>query len=106
MKDHEYTYCCNTFVFSVDLQNVIGKALRCFPDGIHVHAVDTGTQDPTQPGAAEFQRSIKTLTDLMFVIGNGAQFRFGLFVKVRIIEPGLKYLFVTHNFLLQFVFSS
>ena len=51
-------------------QQISGKALRCLSDGVDVHTVGAGTQLTAQPAGAEFQRAVKTLMHLFFLIAD------------------------------------
>ena len=74
------------FSFSADY---ICEGLGCMANDVDIHVVQAGFHGTAQTGSAELQRSIESLPDLFFVVGNGVELCPLLFAECRAVQPAL-----------------
>ena len=76
----------NRRVFKIRIK-IIGKALCCLIDGIHIHTVCARADNAAQPRRAEFQIFIKTVENFVFIALYAFKLRQQIFVRRCFFAP-------------------
>ena len=86
----------NAFLLAALLLYVIGKALRGLTDRINIHAVSTRADHAAKSPRAKRQVLIEAVFNFFLVVSDRQKLLFGSIVKIGVLQPKLKLLFVTH----------
>ncbi len=90
-------------LLSVHCADVVRQSLGRLAYGINVHAVRSCTDHAPQSCGSEFQICVKTLADLVIIIGNGAKLLLRRLIKIRVLKPVVVCLSVVHWYYLPVI---